>query len=120
MRNNRKKRLKKKKSGETMDELFSLYGVDTKTVKKGRLIKELDDVVFRGDGVGVVGPIVVNKNFHIIEIVKKNKKGTRVGLEGAYDEIYQRVLKQNRVAMINSIVDSIRQNSNVFINALYN
>jgi len=103
-----------------MDELFSLYGVDTKTVKKGRLLKELDDVVFRGNGVGVVGPIMVNNNFHIIEIVKKNKKGTRVGLEGAYDEIYQRVLKQNRVVMINSIVDSLRENSNVFINALYN
>ena len=114
------KKLKKKKSGETMDELFSLYGVDTKTVKKGRLIKELDDVVFQGDGVGVVGPVVVNNKFHIIEIVKKNKKGTRVGLEGAYDEIYQRVLKQNRAAMLNAIVDSLRKNSNVFINSLYN
>tara|TARA_B100002049_G_scaffold95624_1_gene70767 strand:+ start:501 stop:1292 length:792 start_codon:yes stop_codon:yes gene_type:complete len=114
------KKLKKKKSGETMDELFSLYGVDTKTVKKGRLIKELDDVVFQGDGVGVVGPVVVNNKFHIIEIVKKNKKGTRVGLEGAYDEIYQRVLKQNRAAMLNSIVDSLRESSNVFINSLYN
>jgi len=63
---------------------------------------------------------VVNNNFHIIEIIKKNKKGTQVGLESAYDEIYQRVLKQNRVVMINSIVDSLRENSNVFINALYN
>ena len=114
------KKLKKKKSGKTMDELYSLYGVDTKTVMKGRLIKELDDVVFRGNGVGVVGPIMVNNNFHIIEIVKKNKKGTRVGLEGAYDEIYQRVLKQNRAAMLNSIVDSLRESSNVFINSLYN
>ena len=103
-----------------MDELFSLYGVDTKTVKKGRLIKELDDVVFQDEDVGVVGPVVVNNKFHIIEIVKKNKKGTRLGLEGAYDEIFQRVLKQNRAAMLNSIVDSLRESSNVFINSLYN
>ncbi|SVB90007.1 uncharacterized protein METZ01_LOCUS242861, partial [marine metagenome] len=38
----------------------------------------------------------------------------------AYDEIYQRVLKQNRAAMLNSIVDSLRESSNVFINSLYN
>jgi len=116
---NIQKRLKKKKSGDSMDELFSLYGVNTKTVKKGRLIKELDVVVFRDDDVGVVGPIMVNNNFHIIEIVKKNKKGTLVGLESAYDEIYQRLLKQNRAVMINSVVDSLRESSNVFINSLY-
>ena len=115
-----RKKLIRKNSGETIDELFSVYGVDTETVKKGRLIKELDDVVFRDENLGVVGPIVTNKGFHVIDILKKNKKGSRVGLEDAYDEIYQRLIKQNQVKTMNSLVDSLRRNSKIFINVLYN
>ena len=115
-----RKKLIRKNSGETIDELFSLYGVDTETVKKGRLIKELDDVIFRNDDLGVMGPIVTNKGFHVIDVLKKNKKGSRIGLEDAYDEIYQRILKQNQVKTMNSLVDSLRKNSKIFINVLYN
>ena len=115
-----RKKLIRKRSGEAVDELFSVYGVDTKTVKRGRLIKELDDVVFRDEDLGVVGPIVINSGFHVIDILKKNKKGSRIGLEDAYDEIYQRVIKKNQVELMNSLVDSLRKNSKIFINVLYN
>lgn len=115
-----RKKLIRKRSGETIDELFSIYGVDTETVKRGRLIKELDDVVFRDLDLGVVGPIVTKKGFHVIDILKKNKKGTRIGLEEAYDEIYQRIIKQNQVKTMNSLVDSLRKDSKIFINVLYN
>ena len=115
-----RKKLIRKRSGETIDELFSVYGVDTETVKKGRLIQELDDVVFSNKDLGVVGPIITNKGFHIIDILKKNKKGSRIGLEDAYDEIYQRVIKQIQVDLMNSLVDSLRKNSKIFINVLYN
>ena len=115
-----RKKLIRKNSGETIDELFSIYGVDTETAKKGRLIKELDDVIFRNDDLGVMGPIVTNKGFHVIDVLKKNKKGSRIGLEDAYDEIYQRILKQNQVKTMNSLVDSLRKNSKIFINVLYN
>ena len=115
-----RKKLIRNRSGETVDELFSVYGVDTRTVKRGRLIKELDDVIFRDEDLGVVGPIVINNGFHVIDILKKNKKGSRIGLEDAYDEIYQRVIKQNQVELMNSLVDSLRKNSKIFINVLYN
>ena len=115
-----RKKLIRKRSGETIDELFSVYGVDTETVKRGRLIQELDDVIFRDDGLGVVGPIVTSRGFHVIDILKKNKKGSRIGLEDAYDEIYQRIIKKNQVEEINSLVDSLRKNSKIFINVLYN
>ena len=53
-------------------------------------------------------------------ILKKDKSGSRIGLEDAHDDIYQRIIKKNKVEAMNSLVDSLRKNSKIFINVLYN
>ena len=99
---------------------FSFYNVETRTIKQGRLVKELDSVVFKSKKTGVVGPVRFKNNYHVIEVLKLYEKGSRLGLEEVYDEIYQRLKKRNSVATTTYLIDSLRKNSNIFINSLYN
>ena len=115
-----KRGLSKKKSGDEVENLFSFYNVETRTIKQGRLVKELDNVVFKSKKTGVVGPVRVKNNYHVIEVLKLYEKGSRLGLEEVYDEIYQRLKKRNSVATTTYLLDSLRKNSNIFINSLYN
>lgn len=115
-----RKKLIKKRSGDVMNELFTVYNVNSKTVKKGRLIKELDDLIFKGGATGVLGPKNINNNFHVVDVLKKHEKGTRIGLEEAHDEIYQRILKKSQVDKTNLLVDSLRGGASIFINSQYN
>ena len=52
-------------------------------------------------------------------IVKIYKKGSKVGLEGVYDKIYQRLLKQKQVVLVADLLDSLKEKSSVFINSNY-
>ena len=115
-----RKKLIKKNAGETMENLLSLYGASTKTVKKGRIIKDLDNLIFNNENTGVFGPVKFKENYHIIDVLKKYKRGSRIGLEDAYDEIYQRIIKQKQVLSTNVLIDSLRKKSNIFINETYN
>tara|TARA_Y100000590_G_C15705745_1_gene1008540 strand:+ start:539 stop:1327 length:789 start_codon:yes stop_codon:yes gene_type:complete len=117
---NIRKKLIKKRTGEIMEYLFSLYSASTKTVKRGRLIKDLDNLIFNNEKTGVFGPVKIKENYHIVDILKINKRGSRIGLEDAYDEIYQRIMKQNRVVLTTALIDSLRKKSNIFINDTYN
>lgn len=114
------KKLKKKKSGSVLDSLFIQYGVSLKKIKKGRVPEILDKHVFKDNAVGVLRPLFFLDKYHIIEVVKRYKKGSLVGLDDAYDEIYQRIIKQKQLAKKTKVLDSLKSAYNVFINSDYN
>ena len=113
-------KLLRKNSGDSIDELFKEFGVESKTVKRGRLIKELDNAIFKKSIKSVIGPIKSENGYHVIDVLKRYKSGSRLGMEDVYDEIYQRLLVQRRVKFSNDLIDSLRIKTNVFINTNYN
>ena len=112
-------RLLKKQTVDSESELFESYGVEKKTVTKGFLLKELDNEIFKNKKGAIVGPIRTANGYHVFEIVKKYKKGSKKGLEDVYDKIYQRLLKQKQVVLAADLLDSLKEKSNVFINSNY-
>jgi parvulin-like peptidyl-prolyl isomerase len=112
-------RLLKKQMVDTTSELFDTYGVEKKTVTRGFLLKKLDIAIFKNKKGSIVGPIRTASGYHVIKIVKKYKKGSKVGLEGVYDKIYQRLLKQKQVVLVADLLDSLKEKSSVFINSNY-
>ena len=111
--------LLKKQKADTTSELFDTYGVEKKTVARGFLVKELDIAIFNNKKGSVVGPIRTANGYHVIKVVKKYKKGSKVGLEDVYDKIYQRILKQKQVVLAADLLDSLKEKSHVFINSNY-
>ena len=111
--------LTNKKSGESLDELFKTYNVETKTVTKGFLPKKLDRAIFQNKKESIAGPIRTDNGYHVIEIRNRYKKGSRRGMEDVYDEIYQRLLKQKQVMRSASLLDSLKEKTHIFINSNY-
>ena len=95
------------------------YNVEPVFVKKGFSIKEIDEILFNNNKKGVVGPIRSDLGFHLFDIIKRYKKGSELGLESVYDEIYQRLLKKKKLNLKKSFIDSLKGNTNIFINSKY-
>ena len=112
-------KLLKKQTLDLEGELFKSFGVEKKTVMKGFLLKKLDNAIFKNKKGAIVGPIRTSNGYHVFEILKKYKKGSKVGLEDVYDKIYQRLLKQKQLAVAADLLDSLKEKSNVFINSNY-
>jgi parvulin-like peptidyl-prolyl isomerase len=88
-------------------------------VTRGFLVKKLDIAIFKNKKGSIVGPIRTASGYHVIKILNKYKKGSKVGLEDVYDKIYQRLLKQKQVVLAVDLLDSLKEKSNVFINSNY-
>ena len=112
-------KLLKKQTLDLEGELFKSFGVEKKTVMKGFLLKKLDNAIFKNKKGAIVGPIRTSNGYHVFEILKKYKKGSKVGLEDVYDKIYQRLLKQKQLVVAADLLDSLKEKSNVFINSNY-
>ena len=112
---NIKKTLSNPRTTKKKAELFKKYTVETKTVKKGHMTKNLDAAVFSGKKNNLLGPIVSNNYYYVIEILRFNRVGTIKGLEEVYDEIYQRLLKENEGVLFQAVLDSLYTASTVFI-----
>ena len=112
-------KLLNKEPVNTTSEHFDGLGVEKKTVTRGFLLKELDVEIFKNRKGSVVGPIRTANSYHVFEIIKKYKKGSKKGLEGVYDEIYQRLLKQKQLTSVSGLLDSLKEKSTVFINSNY-
>ena len=114
------KRLRKKESVLLLDSLFVEFGVSLKKIKKGRVSQKISEHVFNNKKVGVLRSLFLLEKYHVIEVVKRYKKGSLVGLDDAYDEIYQRIIKQKQLTKKTKVLDSLKNVYNVFINSEYN
>lgn len=109
--------LNEEKSGDAVDELFNVYGVEAKTVTRGLLIEKLDYAIFSETNDVLHGPLRTNNGYHVIKVMKRYKKGSQAGLAKTYDEIYQRLLKEKQVDLSNKLLDSLKAETPVFINS---
>ena len=89
--------------------------VETKTLRKNEAGSNLLGFVFTGVVGDVFGPKEHNKEFHVFQVLQKNKRGSYLGLEKVYDEIYQRLYKEKEYLILVSVLDSLYMNSDVFI-----
>ena len=89
-----------------------------KSIKKGRLIKELETPLFSSRD-RIVGPIRTADRFHLFKIINRYKKGSQKTLSESYDEIYQRLYKQKAFQVSELILDSLKQTLNIYINPEY-
>ena len=112
-------KLLKKQTVDSESELFESFDVEKKTVTKGFLLKKLDIAIFKNKKGAIVGPVRTSNGYHVFEILKKHKKGSKMGLEEVYDKIYQRLLKQKQVGLAADLLDSLKEKSTVFINSNY-
>ena len=114
-----KRELLKKNNKRRDKELNEIFKLEPKLVKKGFSIKEIDKVLFQNKKLGVVGPIRSDLGFHVFNIIKRYENGSKIGLESSYDEIYQRLLKKKTAEKKQTIIDSLKSKTNIFINSKY-
>ena len=62
-----------------------------------------------------MGPKKHNNKHHVFQILQKHKKGSFLGLERVYGDIYQRLYKEKEALVLRGVVDSLYLNSDVFI-----
>ena len=110
-----KKELKNKKATVDIEGLLNKERVKTKTVKKENAGSNHMAFVFNGEVGNILGPKKHNNAFHLFQILQKHKKGTYLGLEKVYDEIYQRLYKEKEALVFISVLDSLYLNSDVFV-----
>ena len=96
----------------------SMFTKKTGIIKRGRLIKKLDEPLFL-KGRSVVGPIKVDGLYHVFDVFNRYKKGSQKDLASCYDEIYQRLFKKGVAKRRSFILDSLKQVANVYINPEY-
>ena len=110
-----KKELKKKKPKVDIEKLLKEQKVETKTLRRVDAGSNLVGFVFAGEPGDVLGPKKNGEDFHVFQILQKHARGSYLGLEIVYDEIYQRIYKKKEVLVLGSILDSLYLNSDVFI-----
>ena len=96
----------------------SMFTKKTGIIKRGRLIKKLDEPLFLKNR-SVVGPIKVGGLYHIFHVFNRYKKGSQKDLASCYDEIYQRLFKKGVAKKRSFILDSLKQVANIYINPEY-
>ncbi|MFQ6614690.1 MAG: peptidyl-prolyl cis-trans isomerase, partial [Fidelibacterota bacterium] len=106
--------LSTRKSGAQRRELFTTYRVDAITVKKGYLLPDLDDLLFRSrTRAQVLGPVQTGSGYHVIEVLERHSKGSQKSLNEVYDEIYQRLISEKRALANLRTLDSLRLNTHI-------
>ena len=110
-----KRFLRSNKKGKELEILIKKYNPETKTVKQGLIGDNLIGFVFKHSAGDIVGPKIINGDYHVFDILKKyNKKSVR-GLEVVYDEIHQRIFKTKEIQFLDSILDSLFLNNDIYI-----
>ena len=107
--------LKSNKKGKELEVLVERYNPETKIIKEGLIGDNLVGFVFKYSVGDVVGPKKIRDSYHVFNILKKyNKKSTK-GLEVVYDEIHQRIFKTKESQFLESVLDSLFLNNDIYI-----
>ncbi len=113
--NRLKKLLRSGKQGDQLEEYIKKYKPLTKTIKEDFINKDLIGFIFNSSSGDVLGPKKLDSFYHVFEILRKYEKGSVRGLEIVYDEIYQRLFKIREVQFLNSFLDSLYTNADIYI-----
>ena len=110
-----KRLLKSNKKGKELESLVKKYKPKTKIVTEGLIGDNLIGFVFKYSVGDVVGPNLINGSYHVFDILKKHNKKSVRGLEVVYDEIQQRIFKTKEIHFLDSVLDSLFLNNDIYI-----
>ena len=109
--------LAKHKHGTKRDELFINHRVFSDIVIKGTLNEALDKLIFtKRKKKKLVGPLGLKNKFHLVEILETFPKGSPLGVDLVYDEIYQRLLNKKLASKKEEVLDSLRNEAEIAVN----
>ena len=109
--------LAKYKHGTRRDELFINHRVFSGIVTKGSLNETLDKLIFsKRKKKNIVGPLDLKNKFHLIEILETFPRGSPLGLDLVYDEIYQRLINKKLASKKDEVLDSLRNEAEIIVN----
>ena len=97
---------------------FSIRSTHQDIIKKGSFSKGVDDDLFLRNK-GVVGPVFLGGEMCVLRVLNRYKKGSYLGLDEVYDEVYQRLYKTKSITEKNRLLDSLKKNMNIYINPEY-
>ena len=109
------KDLKKKKPKKDIEKILNEQRVETKIIRKKDAGTNLAGFVFSGVVGDFLGPEKHKDGFHVFQVLQKHKKGSYLGLERVYDEIYHRIYKEKRALVLDAVLDSLYLGSDVFV-----
>ena len=110
-----KRFLKSNKRGKDLEVLVKKYKPETKTVRKDLINDNLIGFVFKYSVGDIVGPNLINGSYHVFDILKKYDKKSVRGLEVVYDEIQQRIFKTKEIHFLDTVLDSLFLNNDIYI-----
>ena len=97
---------------------FSIRSTYQDIIKKGTFSKEVDDDIFIRKK-SVVGPVFLGGNICVLKVLNRYKRGSFLGLDEVYDEVYQRLYKTKSITEKSRLLDSLKKNMNIYINPEY-
>jgi len=101
---------------DDLDKLYSKYKFETKIIRKGESLKELDKTIFETAPRKILGPIASDFGFHIIYVLARYRKGSIRPISEVRDEITQRLTQKKIQESYNHLVDSLVSSSDYEIN----
>ena len=118
-----------KDDGEKLKKLL-LLGKETKSIKN-EIVRSGFGIIKKGAFSGavdfslfnkrekIVGPILINSDVVVFRVLQSFEKGSVRGLDEVHDEIYQRMLQLKKGHLRFVLLDSLKSNSDVYINSKY-
>ncbi|MBO8131340.1 MAG: peptidyl-prolyl cis-trans isomerase [Candidatus Marinimicrobia bacterium] len=90
-----------------LEKLYNQYKFETKVIKRGQPIIEIDKTIFDTPPRRVLGPIATDYGYHVIKVLERNRKGSIIPIDEVRDEIIQRLTQIKIQESYSMLVDSI-------------
>jgi len=104
---NRIKNVLRSRNRREIDQLFNNYNFETKVVRRGESIKELDKTIFESPQRTVLGPIPSDYGYHIIDVLSRSKAGSIRSIDDVRNEILQKLTQSKIQDYYNAYIDSL-------------
>jgi len=104
---NRIKNILRSRNRKDIDQLFNNYNFETKVVRRGESIKELDKTIFEAPPRTVLGPIPSDYGYHIIEVISRSKAGSIRSIDDVRNDILQKLTQAKIQDYYNAYIDSL-------------
>jgi len=95
------------RNAREIDKLFSKYIFETKIVRVGESLKEIDKNIFESRPRNIIGPIPSDYGYHVIEVLSRFKKGSVRQIDDVRDEILQRITQTKIQVYHYNLLDSL-------------
>lgn len=101
------KNILRSKNRKNIDQLFNKYSFETKVVRKGESIKEIDKTIFESTPRNILGPIPSDYGYHIIEVISRSRAGSIRPIDDVRSDILEKLTQIKIQDFYNSYIDSL-------------